>query len=557
MSSMGAQRTSREDHKKQRELEELRKAGAVAPEVDEDGNMINPHIPQYMSQAPWYLDQKVGLKHQKGWMEKVTLKGSEARHVSEIGRGKKGVSRTRNEFGELVKPSKGGRKAKQLQEQRSMVQGPRDNGYDDSYDGKHDRWNGYDPAAYKQVMDRYESLDQARRKAKAAQLEKKMAARKAKKDAKAAKKEERRLQKEDRLKEKAAQGTLGPDESESGSDSDSDSDEGSDLDDDDKIKNEDQQMGQKFDNHEGGSKGIRTTVRNLRIREDTAKYLYNLDPSSAYYDPKSRSMRADPRPHIDPSEKLYSGDNMVRATGDVGEFSQSKVYAWQASERGQNLMVEANPTATQLMHKKYVEKKENVNEIHANRLMAKYGNASKSAPNQELILGQTEAYVEYSRDGRLVKGEEKMAPKSKFPEDVHPGNHTTVWGSFFDRRSRSWGYACCHQLSRNAYCVPVSEAPAAVMAPPDEEFEEPVQEELEAPKKKSKAEEEKEKAAKMKKALENYEKEQEEFKQGEDGGDLKRRYNSMKNCEVTEEDMEVYRMKRIRSDDPMAKFMNK
>lgn len=33
------------------------------------------------------------------------------------------------------------------------------------------------------------------------------------------------------------------------------------------------------------------SVRNLRIREDTAKYLRNLDPGSAFYDPKTRSMR--------------------------------------------------------------------------------------------------------------------------------------------------------------------------------------------------------------------------------------------------------------------------
>lgn len=31
--------------------------------------------------------------------------------------------------------------------------------------------------------------------------------------------------------------------------------------------------------------------RNLRIREDTAKYLLNLDVNSAYYDPKSRPGR--------------------------------------------------------------------------------------------------------------------------------------------------------------------------------------------------------------------------------------------------------------------------
>lgn len=49
---------SREDHRKQIELEEarVRKAGLAPAEVDEDGKEINPHIPQYMSSAPWYLN---------------------------------------------------------------------------------------------------------------------------------------------------------------------------------------------------------------------------------------------------------------------------------------------------------------------------------------------------------------------------------------------------------------------------------------------------------------------------------------------------------------------
>lgn len=45
--------------------------------------------------------------------------------------------------------------------------------------------------------------------------------------------------------------------------------------------------------------------RNLRIREDTAKYLLNLDVNSAHYDPKTRSMREDPPPNMDPNEKFY------------------------------------------------------------------------------------------------------------------------------------------------------------------------------------------------------------------------------------------------------------
>lgn len=47
-------------------------------------------------------------------------------------------------------------------------------------------------------------------------------------------------------------------------------------------------------------------VRNLRIREDTAKYLLNLDVNSAHYDPKTRSMREDPLPDMDPNEKFYA-----------------------------------------------------------------------------------------------------------------------------------------------------------------------------------------------------------------------------------------------------------
>ena len=59
---------------------------------------------------------------------------------------------------------------------------------------------------------------------------------------------------------------------------------------------------------------VRTTTRNLRIREDTARYLLNLtslsgnhliwdfqtrsiDVNSAYYDPKARSMRDNPMKH--------------------------------------------------------------------------------------------------------------------------------------------------------------------------------------------------------------------------------------------------------------------
>ena len=80
--------------------------------------------------------------------------------------------------------------------------------------------------------------------------------------------------------------------------------------------------GQKFDSK------TRTTVRNLRIREDTAKYLHNLDIDSAYYDPKTRSMRENPCTSSSSADAAkYPGENFVRHTGDVKKFAhaQSKV----------------------------------------------------------------------------------------------------------------------------------------------------------------------------------------------------------------------------------------
>ena len=56
----------------------------------------------------------------------------------------------------------------------------------------------------------------------------------------------------------------------------------------------------------------RTTVRNLRIREDTPKYLRNLSLTSAHYDPKSRTMRDNPYPDKNPEDVAYAGDNFTR-----------------------------------------------------------------------------------------------------------------------------------------------------------------------------------------------------------------------------------------------------
>lgn len=73
------------------------------------------------------------------------------------------------------------------------------------------------------------------------------------------------------------------------------------------------------------------------------------------------------------------------------------------------------------------------------------------APPKELLLAQTENYVEYNRKGKVIKGAEQAAVRSKYEEDVHPLNHTSVFGSWY--KDGKWGYRCCHSLMKNSYCI--------------------------------------------------------------------------------------------------------
>merc|ERR1719333_8892 len=103
-------------------------------------------------------------------------------------------------------------------------------------------------------------------------------------------------------------------------DSDTDTDTDSDSD-----ASDDEDLGEKMKDFDKNTNAVatkddklRTTTRNLRIREDTAKYLLNLDVNSAFYDPKSRSMRDNPHRHLKEEDQgLYRGDNAVRNSGDT------------------------------------------------------------------------------------------------------------------------------------------------------------------------------------------------------------------------------------------------
>src|SRR5690606_5550952 len=102
----------------------------------------------------------------------------------------------------------------------------------------------------------------------------------------------------------------------------------------------------------------RTSTRNLRIREDTAEYLLNLDLNSTKYDPKTRTMIGGP--DGDPNSELLAEDNFMRSSGDAAEFEKMQRLAWESRERGDavKMHLQANPTEGELLRKRQEQEQE-------------------------------------------------------------------------------------------------------------------------------------------------------------------------------------------------------
>lgn len=139
-------------------------------------------------------------------------------------------------------------------------------------------------------------------------------------------------------------------------------------------------------------------------------------------------------------------------------------------DRGADLHQAAAPSQVEFTFREEQRKKEDQKMKHKTQLIQKYGGTEHLVEQpKELLIAQTENYVEYSRDGKVLKGLDIATKKSKYEEDgkghlpslslaslkrtsvVLERGHKSIWGSFY--RSGRWGYECCHQTSRNAFCT--------------------------------------------------------------------------------------------------------
>lgn len=184
----GPKKQTREEYRKQKELEELRKAGNAPAEVDESGKDINPHIPKYMVDVPWYVTYdhaKPTLKHQRYHDEKkVEIDGMDKwyNRASMIQQAEKKISIKYREGACENCGAKGHTRKDCLEKPRKRLAkyGAEVIAPDDfqqpvlnlSYDGKRDRWNGIDMDVHQEkIRNEFEKLEEARRLIKSKNLD--------------------------------------------------------------------------------------------------------------------------------------------------------------------------------------------------------------------------------------------------------------------------------------------------------------------------------------------------------------------------------------------------
>ncbi|KAF2709455.1 pre-mRNA-splicing factor SLU7 [Pleomassaria siparia CBS 279.74] len=367
----------------------------------------NEYIPAFISKKPFYAIDESGEDNNNDYLEHQRLQKQE-QDSKWYDRGKKaGPAATKFRKGAcencgamthkkkdcLSRPRKAGAKwtGKNI-EADEVVQDVQL-----GWDAKRDRWNGYDAEDYEQVIETYNELEEIKKKVK-----------------------------------EAANG-----DKNSGDEGD-DGQEGE---------------GDKYDAETDMGRKQATSTRNLRLREDTAKYLLNLDLDSARYDPKTRSM-VDSGATADNAAVLVAEEGFMKASGDAAEFEKAQRYAWETQERGDKnkLHLQANPTSGEFNRKKELLEAAEKKAARQKALQEKYGGQEKFNDDnlKKLAITENERYVEYDERGR-IKGAPKTQTKSKYPEDVLLNNHASVWGSWWS--NFQWGFACCHSTVKNSYCT--------------------------------------------------------------------------------------------------------
>ncbi|EER04227.1 step II splicing factor slu7, putative [Perkinsus marinus ATCC 50983] len=104
------------------------------------------------------------------------------------------------------------------------------------------------------------------------------------------------------------------------------------------------------------------------------------------------------------------------------------------------------------------------------------GGSHESSPEEAAAAETKKRLLALSKDKKQQQQEEetvdedddvresKLIVKSRYDEDNYSNGHTSVWGTYYDRATHKWGYACCKTFDRCGYCPNASDSKRRVAA---------------------------------------------------------------------------------------------
>ena len=188
---------------------------------------------------------------------------------------------------------------------------------------------------------------------------------------------------------------------------------------------------------------IKSLNKNLRSRQDTAKYLQNIRDKAAHYDGKSRAMRGNPNEiNENDQNKLYKGDNYNIYSGKYFDLMDQENFTKDAEEKGNvELNSVAMPSQAELAFKQFQQKKDQMKSQVTKELYEKYGGEEHADIPDEVKLNALKEQYENANKAIAAQNKKKakIDAKSRYEEDLLKNGHTSVWGSFWHPHF-GWGY---------------------------------------------------------------------------------------------------------------------
>lgn len=144
-----------------------------------------------------------------------------------------------------------------------------------------------------------------------------------------------------------------------------------------------------------------TTLKSMRLREDTAKYLNNLEENELWFDPKTRIL-------IDTNTGRKIEPEGIQPSNS--KFLDIQQFAWEQGEQGIDVNLEANPSETELMYKEYLDRKEQAKLERDRLLKSKYNVDPVQDVPKEFLVNETEDDIEYDKNGQPIKRKQQEYP---------------------------------------------------------------------------------------------------------------------------------------------------